>query len=252
MSGGARTRPRVVSAAPRIEARARAARSEARRRRLRRVAYAAGAAVPVAVLVWVVLFSPLLSLQRVQVTGTARLTADAVEAAVGVPAGTPLARVDLAGVVRRVEALPAVEHVVVRRAWPRTLRVQVFERQAVAVAQVPGRGWVLVDRTGATFAAVSSPPSGAAVLRLARVAAGDPLTAAALAVLAELPPQLRVQVAAVGATSPDAVTLGLRDGREVVWGGAGGATVKAAAVAALLRLPGRVIDVSAPGVAIRR
>ena len=61
---------------------------------------------------------------------------------------------------------------------------------------------------------------------------------------------LAAEVARAGATSPDGVWFGLRDGSRVVWGGAGDTAAKAELLAALRRsvpaAPGTTFDVSAP------
>lgn len=241
----------VVPAAPRLAARARAERSLRRQRLARRIALAVVAMAALAGLGWVVLGSGWLAVDRVAVTGTSRLSPEDVTATADVRLGHPLATVDAGEVEARVRELAPVAAVDVVRSWPGTLRIAVTERQPVAVHA--GRGGLqLLDATGVAFATVPEPPEGLLRLQVARPAPDDPSTRAALAVAAELPAELRDQVATVAADSPAAVTLRLRDGREVVWGRPGDAATKAAAVKALLAMPGRTVDVSAPGVAVRR
>jgi cell division protein FtsQ len=48
------------------------------------------------------------------------------------------------------------------------------------------------------------------------------------------------------------VTLVLRDGRRVLWGGVDDTALKSAAAEALLKMPGSFYDVSRPGVVTRR
>ena len=241
----------VVAAAPRLAARARAERSLRRQRLARRLALGVLALAALAGLGWVVLGSGWLAVDRVAVTGTSRLTPEQVATTADVRLGHPLATVDAGEVEARVRELAPVASVDVVRSWPRTLRIAVTERQPVAVHA--GRGGLqLVDATGVAFATVPEPPEGLLRLQVARPAPGDPAPRAALEVAAELPAELRSQVATVAAESPAAVTLLLRDGREVVWGRPGDAATKAAAVKALLTMPGRTVDVSAPGVAVRR
>jgi cell division protein FtsQ len=244
-------RPGVVPAAPKLAARARAERSLRRQRLARRIALGILALGAVAGLCWVVLGSGWLSVDRVAVTGTSRLSPEVVAATADVRLGHPLATVDTADVAARVRELPPVATVDVARSWPGTLRIAVTERQPFAV-HAGGDGLRLVDAEGVPFAAVPEPPEGLLRLEVDRVVPDDPATVAALQVAAELPAELRAQVATVAAPSPAAVTLRLHDGREVVWGRSGDAATKAAAVRALLAMPGQTIDVSAPGVAVRR
>jgi cell division protein FtsQ len=200
---------------------------------------------------WLVLGSSLLAVDRVVVSGTSRVSEADVLAAAGVAPGTPLARVDVTGVRSRIGALAPVERVQVDRGWPSTLRLKVVERTAVATVLTPS-GVRLVDREGVPFATASAPPPGTVRLQVPAVGPRDPSTRASLAVLAELPPGLRGRLAILRAATPTAVTLLLRDGRQVVWGGPGRARDKGVEAEALLRLPGDVYDVTSPDVVVRR
>ncbi|WP_433215493.1 cell division protein FtsQ/DivIB [Microtetraspora malaysiensis] len=96
---------------------------------------------------WLVLFSPVLGVRDVQISGAVGVPADEVRRAAGVAPGTPLARVDLEKVRVRVAALTRVESARVDRAWPGTLQVSVVERTPLALARVDGRT-VTMDRYG--------------------------------------------------------------------------------------------------------
>jgi cell division protein FtsQ len=250
------TRPRrpvagVVAAGPRRKARAKAERAGRRRRWSRRLLRALVVALPVAALAWLVLASPLLAVDRVQVTGTTRLSPEQVAEVAGVPEGTPLAVVRTGRTADRVRTLPPVADVRVRREWPATLRIDVTER--VAVAGVVGReGTLLLDAEGVAFATEPQPPVGLPRVEVRDPGPDDAATRAALSVLLDLPPELAGQVAVLRATTPSDVSFVLADERTVVWGALGDTATKTAAVTALLRMPGTVVDVSAPGVAVRR
>ena len=237
----------VVEATPRLAQRAAQERRTRRTRLLRRTASGVGVAVPVVALGWVVLGSSVLGVQQVAVTGEHRLSDAAIVAAAGISNGTPLARLDTTGVRKRVAALPAVESVTVSRSWPHTLRITVVERRPV-VALVHGGGFQLVDRSGVVLADTEAVPRG--VFRLE--SGSTQATKAAIAVLQGLPHALAGRVSQLRAPTPEQVTLVLKDGRTVLWGGPMDGTTKASAVLALLRMPGTVFDVSAPGVATRR
>ena len=242
------TRRPALPAGLALPGRAQVTRVARRRRLLRRASLLALAFVPVLLLAWVVLASPLLSVRTVEVTGADRVSPAAVQAAARVPDGVPLARVDVGAVQSRVLALTAVARVRVVRAWPRTLRLQVTERAAVAVLQQGDGTWTSIDGSGVRFASSTTPPAGLPALQ-----ATDPSAArTGLQVLAELPPALVGQVAAVQVPSPFSVVLVLRDGRSVVWGPPGESARKAAIVGALLPRPGKTIDVTSPDVAVVR
>jgi cell division protein FtsQ len=240
-----------VPAGPRLEERARAERATRRRRRLRHAGQALLVLLPLAAVAWVVLASTWLAVDRVAVTGTGRVTTEAVVQAAAVAPGTPLARVDTRAVEDRISALPPVADVAVRRTWPGTLTVEVTERTPAA-AVPSGSGVTLVDASGVLFGGEPAQPPGVVRLEVADPGPEDPATRAALEVSAALPDALRSRVTVVQAPSPSGVRLVLADGREVVWGRPGGTATKAAAVLALLDRPGTVFDVSGEGVVVVR
>lgn len=246
------TRPRrVVPATPKLEARAKAVRSQRRSRVLHRISNTLAVLLPLVALAWVLMASTWLGVDRVQVRGVERLTSEQVVQAVAVEPGTPLARVDTGAVEARVAELAPVAEVAVRRTWPGTLTVEVTERTPAAAVAVPG-GVRLLDASGVPFATQAAFPKGLVRLEVSDPAADDPATAAALQVHAGLPPELRERVGIVRAASPAAIELLLYDGRRIVWGGADQSSTKAAAVQALMTKPGSVFDVSAGDVVVVR
>ncbi len=252
-STGSRPRPAaVLPAERRLAVRARERRSARRRSLGRVVGLTLLGLLPLAGLAWVLLVSTWLGVDRLEVLGAQRLTVQEVTAAAGVPAQTPLARVDLARLEVAVGRLVPVAAVEAHRSWPGTIRVEVTERTAVAGVVDAAGGVMLVDREGVPFAAAPSLPEGLVRLEVAQVGPQDPATRAALLVDQELPEALRRQVRSLQARSASAVVLVLAGDRQVLWGSPGDTGSKAAAVEALLKLPGRVVDVSAPGLAVRR
>ncbi|MET7393216.1 FtsQ-type POTRA domain-containing protein [Dactylosporangium sp. NPDC005572] len=226
----------------------------ARQRRLRAalpwlVALAVAALLGVAAVV--VLATPVLGVERIEVAGVATLSADAVRQAAGVPHGTPLARVDLRAVERRVRQLKPVRTVAASADFPRTLRLRIEERSAVAAVVKVG-GFVLLDAEGVGYLPVEAAPVGLPVLRLADPEPGDDTTTAALTVLAALPPFLRAVMTALVAESPTRIRLELTDRRTVVWGDATENEAKVRVLEFTQVAPGRTLDVSAPGVVVER
>lgn len=243
--------PRVVSAGPRLAAKAEASRRDRRRVRRHRAGWAAAGVLPLLLLGWVLLSSSLLAVRKVVVTGESRLTAAQVEAAAGVRPGTPLARLDTAAIASRVRALGAVKAVTVSRGWPHTVKVTVVER--VPFVAVPrSQGVLLLDDEGYPLTTVATIPRGVVRLEVTDPARTDPTTKAALSVLRSLPKDLIGVLGSVRAGSPEQVMLLLHGGRQVLWGGASDGSAKVAAALALLRMPGTIFDVSAPGVVTRR
>ncbi|MFI6319183.1 cell division protein FtsQ/DivIB [Nonomuraea sp. NPDC050556] len=196
---------------------------------------------------WLVFFSPVLGVRSVEVVGNLTVETGSIQSQAGVPSLQPLATVDLADVETRILALRKIATAKVVRAWPSTLRIEVVEREAVAVVPVDGKA-ALVDRTGVVTEIKDVAPPRLPVLRLDRPGPGDPATIAAIKVVGELPPDLARRVEEVRATSAEGISLKLTDGRTVVWGGADRGADKARILADLLRRKAQVYDVSSPDV----
>lgn len=217
-----------------------------RRTRRQRLFLAGGVSLAlllVAALGWLVLGSSVLGVRTVEVQGTQIATADQVKALVGVPPGTPLARVDLAAVADRVSGLPPVASVSVTRQWPSTLLVRVVERTPMFALETPGGYWI-ADEHGVIFASAAEAPKALAV---ARVPSGDPRLVRDLGtVLRALPESLLKRVKVLVANTPDSISLELSDGDTIVWGSAEQSELKAQVVVALMRRNATVYDVSSP------
>jgi cell division protein FtsQ len=214
--------------------------------------------VPVALVVvlvgavaWVGGCSGALGVRAVTVHGIRAVSPDAVLAAAAVPTGTPLIRVDTTGISRRVGQIPGVQHARVSRSWPHTVRIDVVERTPLAVLPRGSAFW-LVDADGVLFQQVTAAPAGLPGLVVSHPGPDDTALRAALVVIGSLSPALRLLVEVVEAPTPDSVTLGLRDGRTVIWGGSGDSAAKARALGPLLTRPGSTYDVSTPTVAVVR
>ena len=195
----------------------------------------------VALGVWVVWSSSLLAVKEVRILGAVEVSADSVRQAAAVPAGIPLARVDVAGIEERVGAIPRVASVEVRRGWPDVLVVVVTERTPIAVTR-DGSAWTYLDVTGARFGTVNAVPAGMATVS----AANDNALASALGVYSALPKTLATRVSTVAAKSRDNVVLTLADGTTVQWGNADESERKAAVLQSLLTVRATSYDVSAP------
>lgn len=222
----------------------------ARRVRLRLVLVVLSLSALAAVAGWVLLVSSLFGVATVTVSGSARVGAAPVVELAAIKAGTPLARLDDAGIARRVGRLPAVRTVQVRRDWPRAVRIIVQERVPAAV-RAQGSGFVLVDRTGVAFDTVARRPQGLPLVT-APLGAGASALRAALDTLDAVPAPVRDQVTTVAATSSREISLRLTRGRTVVWGGTDRAARKGAVLAVLLSRKASVYDVSAPDVPTTR
>jgi cell division protein FtsQ len=235
---------------PRIRARRLAVAREAARRHRRVVVAALVVTAVVAVAVGAV-YSPLLAVDHIRITGATQTGSAAVLDAAGVDLGDPLLRVGLGGVEDRVGRLPWVARVTAARDLPHTLRIQVVERVAVGWTPLPG-GAALVDRSGRVLARSASPPEG-----LPELAAAGPVAvlgrrvhpAASARLVAALPPDLAART--LKATVGDgAATLELGGGPQVRLGApvdvAAKARVAAAVLATLGSTPVAYVDVRVP------
>jgi cell division protein FtsQ len=196
---------------------------------------------------WLVFFSSVLGVREIQVVGNLGLPAQRIQQVAGVAEGKPLATVDLAEVEDRIGRIPQIESVVVSRGWPGTLLVEIVEREPVAVVQV-GLKSALMDRHGVVTEIRDVAPPALPVLRVDRPGPNDPATAAALTVMGALPADLAPRVAEVLAPSAETVSLRLKDGRTVVWGGGDRPADKARILVTLLRRQADTYDVSSPDV----
>jgi cell division protein FtsQ len=213
------------------------------RRRLLSGAVAGIVLVVLAVLVWLLVASPVLAAKQVTVTGQRELTAEQVADAAAVPLGVPLIRQDLDAIAQRATTLPQVASATVQRHWPSTVTVTVTERRPLLAILQPG-GYALVDAQGVAFETRPQVPAG--VLRTDADPSNAPLLADLGVVAAAMPDGLRAKVDRLKATSSGDATLVMSSGTTVHWGGAEESPLKAQIVAALLAKKPRAIDVSAP------
>ncbi len=241
-------RSSVLASRARFERRAMAA----RRRPVRLAAAVAAAVGLVALLVWVVGFSPLLVARTVTVTGLSdEGERTAVQTAAQVPLGQPLARVDTSGVAARVRAISTVRSVSVSRSWPSSITIAVERKVPVLAVKNPQGQLQVVDASGQAFQTVAALPAGVALVN-ATTAAPDPEgVRAAISVLGLLPPAQRAQVTNVTVSSADLVTFQLGP-VSVVWGGVADGAKKLTVLLALLPTSPAVVDVSAPDTPVTR
>jgi cell division protein FtsQ len=196
---------------------------------------------------WLVFFSPVLGVRSVEIVGNVTLAPEVIRKAAAVPELHPLATVDLAQVEQRVRGIRQVASAKVDRVWPATLRIEVTEREPVA--QIPvGSQVAVLDRTGVVIELRDVAPPMLPVLKVPAPGTGDPATTAALEVITSLPSHLAGRVRQVTADTGEDVTLGLSDGRTVVWGGTDRPEAKARILTSLLRKKAEVYDVSSPDV----
>ena len=229
----------------------------AARRRLvvRRGVVVGAAAALVALLAYLVFYSPVLALRsdRVRVVASAA-TVDPglVVAEVAGAAGTPLVRLSMAELAAAVEMVAGVRSASVSRAWPNGVAVDVVARVPVAAVARDGQ-YALLDVDAVQVGdLVASAPDGVPVVAVpAGEGSADALTAV-LGVLDALPAELLAEIREAGAATADTVRFRLRDGSRVEWGGAELSALKVRVLEVLRQRPASVYDVSAPTMPVTR
>lgn len=194
---------------------------------------------------WLVFFSSVLAVEGVEVRGTDVLAPLEVRQVAAVELGEPLARVPVEAVEARVQALAPVKVVDVSRSWPDQVRIDVVEREAVAVVERDG-GLRGVDEDGVLFRGYDSQPEGLPVVRISAGTRSEALAEAAQ-VIAALPGELAERVDHLEVETVDSITLRLRNGKTIFWGSAADSATKAEVLDVLLRQKASVYDVSVPG-----
>ncbi|GGH97543.1 cell division protein FtsQ/DivIB [Arthrobacter liuii] len=223
------------------------------RRRRKKVLFAVGAVIVlVAGLLAAAVYSPVLALQTISVTGTRLVTPAQVQTALEPLRGKPLPQISDDDVRGLLGSLVQVKSVSVEARPPSTLVVAVHERVPVALVK-QGEQYQLVDVDGIQLATTGDPASASLpVIDGGAGAIGQDLFRATAAVLGALPADVLAKLSNASAQSVDAVELKLVDGQTIVWGNASEKELKAKVLAALLKVPAdpknpvRVYDVSVP------
>jgi cell division protein FtsQ len=201
---------------------------------------------------WVIFFSPLLAVTRIEVAGVTYTSAAAVRNRAQLTPGTPLALVDISAIADTVGRLSPVRAVDVERRPPHTVRIVVHERTPIAVAPRHDGRFVLVDRTGSSIIAVKKRPDWLPFVKIDPRPRSKPAARSAFSVAAALPHDLTDRVRFISAAQPDTVRLRLRGGATVIWGDPARSGEKARALQALLRTDAKTYDVSSPEVVTTR
>jgi cell division protein FtsQ len=229
-----------------------------RRSRNRRAGWitAASTVVVLLVLVAVAVYSPLLALEKIEITGTSRVPVDQVQAAVDEQVGTPLALVDYDKFTRQLSEFPLIRSYVTEAVPPHTLVIHIVERQPVA-SIMTATGYTLVDPAGVEIEKSDTRPLGVPIVEITGVKDDGAVFDSAVEVLLALPAPLLNQIDRVTATTMDDVTLVFTGvGQRVVWGSADRSELKARVLERLMTLhdPSALVeyDVTAPLSAVVR
>jgi cell division protein FtsQ len=242
-------------------ARRKALRAEVRRftvRQRRRRAMWLGAAASVLLVALGTIgaaYSPLFAVERITVVGAQQLVAEDVTDALAGQLGTPLPLIDESAIKAELVAFPLVESYTLEARPPHELVVRVVERTPIGLIKTRA-GFTLVDAAGVALSTTAIPAPGTPELSI-RGGVDSDAFAAAGQVMRSLPQEIRAQVTAVSATTPDDVTLTLgATNTQVVWGSAEESAYKALVLqrAMTTRPPADVAsyDVSSPDAIVIR
>ena len=237
----------LASSRVRFEQRA----ADVRRRPARLIAALMSVVVVAAVVAWLVFFSSVLALREVRVEGVEEADKAAVLAAVTVPPGTPLARVDLAAVTAAVAKVAVVREAHLTRSWPDALTVTVYPRVPLVALRNSDGSFSLVDDQAASFRIVQEIPAGVIPVNREGSAPATAGLRAVLQVLQVMPAEQRVQVSDITVSGSDLVTFTLA-GVKVVWGGPSDPEKKLRVLTILMGTKPASIDVSPPDTPVTR
>lgn len=201
--------------------------------------------------VWLLWFSTVLTANHVTVTGTGYLSGEDIRSAAAISSTEQLVRLDVGAVRTRVAALAPVRSVSVRRVWPDRVRIDVEERQPVAVIDIGG-SIRAIDRDGVVFREFPAKPRALPLVQADPGVREEAITESARVVSA-MPATLSRRIDHVEVETVDQIVLVLRDGRTVVWGSAEQSEEKARVLEALLAdRRAAQYDVSVPGLPTTR
>ncbi|MFD4959777.1 FtsQ-type POTRA domain-containing protein [Microbacterium sp. NPDC058389] len=213
-------------------ARRKALRAEVRRftvRQRRRRAVWLGAAASIVVLALGTVgaaYSPLFGVEKISIVGAQQLNATEVADALSGQLGTPLPLVDESAVKKALVAFPLVETYALEARPPHELVVRIVERTPIGLIETRA-GYTLVDAAGVALSTAATPSAGTPLLTITGGVKSDAFAAAGQ-VMRSLPDDIRAQVTAVSASTPDDVTLTLGGtNTQVVWGNAEDSALKA-------------------------
>jgi cell division protein FtsQ len=198
-------------------------------------------------LILATMFTPLLAVEKLEVTGTKRINNKTVLRALENQIGVPLPMVNASSIADSLAPFSLVDSFSVVSLPPHTLRIAITERQPICIVTVAG----LYDPAGVRVGNVGKSDN---YPRIAIV--GDPKGSAeftaAIDVLLALPADLLGRIATVDAKSKDDVSMRLRGnaGQRIVWGDGSQSVLKSKVLAALIKNQKKTdyvtFDVSSP------
>ena len=207
-------------------------------------------------LVLATVFTPMLSVEKIEVTGIARLKEKSIVNALTSQMGKPLPTVNSADIATALESFPLIESFSIISQPPHTLRIQISERQPIGVIVVAGTNY-LYDPAGVKIG-ISNGSENLPTISIDGAPEKSKQFKSAIDVLMALPADLLKRVAEINAKSKDDVTLRLRGyaGQKIIWGDGSNSVLKSRVLDALIanqKKTDRVtFDVSSPNAPVVR
>lgn len=204
--------------------------------RLRRVITltSVGSVLVLVALVLATMFTPLMAIQEIKISGLHRMKESSVRTAVKSLIGTPLTLVDENAIAKRLEGFPLIESFTTLSLPPHTLELNILERQPIGLVSVGGNTY-LYDPAGVRIKPARSSSKFPRI-----IVNGDPAHSAnyreAVDVLLALPASLYPKIYSIEATTKDNVQMTIRgvSNRRIIWGDAANSLLKSKVLAALM------------------
>ncbi len=201
-------------------------------------------------LVAATMFTPMLAVETVRVTGNIRIPIKALNKALSNQMGTPLPMVNANNIAQDLKSFALIESFSVISLPPHTLRVHITERLPIVIVNVGGTDY-LYDPAGVRVAKASASDE------FPRMAiSGEPKSSrefeAAIDVLLALPNAIFLKVSSIDAKTKDQVSLRLRgnSAQRIIWGDGSQSVLKSKTLEALFKNQKRTdyvtFDVSSP------
>lgn len=187
--------------------------------RKRRWLIAAVSVAALALFVTIGVFSPAMTVQKIEVIGASRLDSVAVVESVGFEIGQPLVSVDAQKIHDALTQFPLIQKYSIETQPPNTLVIRVIERQPVINIK-RGKQFDLVDSAGVVIQTADARIPGFALADGLVVDVNSPAFEATASALANMQPELAAQVDIASATTDQDVTFKLVNGITIIWGSA--------------------------------
>lgn len=209
-----------------------------------------GSVLALVLLVLATIYTPMMSIDKIEIVGLHRMKHSTVENAVKSLVGTPLTTVNEDDIQKRLSGFPLIESFTTVSLPPHTLQLFIRERQPLGIVTMGATDY-LYDPAGVKIGPTTKRSKYPLIL-----VKGNPAHSAsykeAVSVLMALPADLYPKVASIQATSVDDVRIRLRAfaNCQILWGDSSKSLLKSKVLRALLDTVKKrnfvVFDVSSP------